>query len=138
MNPWTLLAISICLEIVATNLLKVSDGFTKLLPTIGSLTLYAISFYFVSLVFRTLSVGLVYAIWSGVGIVLTAIVAYFAFGQKIDTAGLIGMALIISGVLVINLFSQTGHLILQMKCNQAHKFLFFLQNKIMLVINSSL
>ena len=106
MNPWTLLAISICLEIVATNLLKVSDGFTKLLPTIGSLTLYAISFYFV---FRTLSVGLVYAIWSGVGIVLTAIVAYFAFGQKIDTAGLIGMALIISGVLVINLFSQTGH-----------------------------
>ena len=50
-----------------------------------------------------------YAIWSGVGIVLTAIVAYFAFGQKIDTAGLIGMALIISGVLVINLFSQTGH-----------------------------
>ena len=47
--------------------------------------------------------------WSGVGIVLTAIVAYFAFGQKIDTAGLIGMALIISGVLVINLFSQTGH-----------------------------
>ena len=67
MNPWTLLAISICLEIVATNLLKVSDGFTKLLPTIGSLTLYAISFYFVSLVFLTLSVGLVYAIWSGVG-----------------------------------------------------------------------
>ena len=100
MNPWTLLAISICLEIVATNLLKVSDGFTKLLPTVGSLTLYAISFYFVSIV---------YAIWSGVGIVLTAIVAYFALGQKIDTAGLIGMALIISGVLVINLFSQTGH-----------------------------
>ena len=109
MNPWILLAISICLEIVATNLLKVSDGFTKLLPTVGSLALYAISFYFVSSVFRTLSVGLVYAIWSGVGIVLTAIVAYFAFGQKIDTAGLIGMALIISGVLVINLFSQTGH-----------------------------
>ena len=76
---------------------------------VGSLALYAISFYFVSIVFRTLSVGLVYAIWSGVGIVLTAIVAYFAFGQKIDTAGLIGMALIISGVLVINLFSQTGH-----------------------------
>ena len=96
-------------QFINPNLLKVSDGFTKLLPTIGSLTLYAISFYFVSLVFRTLSVGLVYAIWSGVGIVLTAIVAYFAFGQKIDTAGLIGMALIISGVLVINLFSQTGH-----------------------------
>ena len=60
MNPWILLAISICLEIgLATNLLKVSDGFTKLLPTVGSLALYAISFYFVSIVFRTLSVGLV-------------------------------------------------------------------------------
>ena len=87
MNPWTLLAISICLEIVATNLLKVSDGFTKLLPTVGSLTLYAISFYFVSIVFRTLSVGLVYAIWSGVGIVLTAIVAYSHLVRKLIPLG---------------------------------------------------
>ena len=109
MNPWTLLAISIALEIVATNLLKVSDGFTKLLPTLGALSLYSVSFYLVSIVFRTLSVGLVYAIWSGVGIVLTAVVAYFAFGQKIDTAGLIGIGLIIAGVLVINLFSATSH-----------------------------
>lgn len=109
MNPWILLAISICLEIAATNLLKLSDGFTKLAPTIGSLTLYAVSFYFVSIIFRTLSVGLVYAIWSGVGIVLTAVVAYFAFGQKIDTAGMIGIGLIIAGVLVINLFSATSH-----------------------------
>lgn len=109
MNPWILLAFSIALEIVATNLLKVSDSFTKVIPTVASLTLYAISFYCVSIVFRTLSVGLVYAIWSGVGIVLTAVVAYFAFGQKIDTAGLIGMGLIIFGVLVINLFSQSAH-----------------------------
>ena len=111
MNPWILLAVSICLEIVATNLLKVSDGFTKPLPTLGALAFYvplqyrSLFPYFVAIIFRTLSVGLVYAIWSGVGIVLTAIVAYFAFGQKIDTAGLIGMGLIICGVLVINLFS---------------------------------
>ena len=98
MNPWILLAVSICLEIVATNLLKVSDGFTKPLPTLGALAFYGCSFYFVAIIFRTLSVGLVYAI-----------VAYFAFGQKIDTAGLIGMGLIICGVLVINLFSQTAH-----------------------------
>ncbi|OOF39919.1 MULTISPECIES: DMT family transporter [Rodentibacter] len=109
MNPWILLAISICLEIAATNLLKLSDGFTKLFPTVGSLTLYAISFYFVSIIFRSLPVGLVYAIWSGVGIVLTAVVAYFAFGQKIDTAGIIGIGLIIAGVLVINLFSSASH-----------------------------
>lgn len=109
MNPWILLAFSIGLEIIATNLLKLSNGFTKLYPTIGSLVLYTLSFYCVSIVFRTLPVGLVYAIWSGVGIVLTAIVAYFAFGQKIDLAGLIGIALIIAGVLVINLFSSTSH-----------------------------
>ena len=97
------------LKIVATNLLKVSDGFTKLYPPFGSLAAICNFRFILSPVFRTLSVGLVYAIWSGVGIVLTAIVAYFAFGQKIDTAGLIGMTLIISGVLVINLFSQIGH-----------------------------
>lgn len=109
MNPWILLAISICLEIAATNLLKLSDGFTKLTPTVGSLTLYAIAFYLLSIIFRTLPVGLVYAIWSGVGIILTAVVAYFAFGQKIDTAGLIGIGLIIIGVFIINLFSTTTH-----------------------------
>ena len=94
---------------MATNLLKVSDGFTKLLPTVGSLALYAISFYFVSIVFPNAFCGLGLRHLVGRWHCLTTIVAYFAFGQKIDTAGLIGMALIISGVLVINLFSQTGH-----------------------------
>ncbi|QHB16769.1 MULTISPECIES: DMT family transporter [Mannheimia] len=106
MNVWILLAISICLEIAATNLLKLSNGFTKAVPTISSLALYGLSFYFLSIIFRTLPVGIVYAVWSGVGIILTAIVAYFAFGQKIDLAGLIGIALILAGVLVINLFSK--------------------------------
>lgn len=109
MNPWLLLAISIGLEIAATNLLKLSDGFTKIIPTSISLGLYAISFYFLSIIFRSLPVGIVYAVWSGVGIVLTAVVAYFAFGQKPDTPALIGMGLIIAGVLVINLFSQSSH-----------------------------
>lgn len=106
MNVWILLAISICIEVVATNLLKLSNGFTKVVPTVGSLALYGLSFYFLSIIFRTLPVGIVYAVWSGVGIILTALVAYFAFGQKIDVAGMIGIGLIISGVLVINLFSK--------------------------------
>lgn len=106
MNVWILLAISICIEVVATNLLKLSNGFTKVVPTIGSLALYGLSFYFLSIIFRTLPVGIVYAVWSGVGIILTALVAYFAFGQKIDVAGMIGIGLIIAGVLVINLFSK--------------------------------
>lgn len=106
MNVWILLAISICIEVVATNLLKLSNGFTKVVPTVGSLALYGLSFYFLSIIFRTLPVGIVYAVWSGVGIILTALVAYFAFGQKIDVAGMIGIGLIIAGVLVINLFSK--------------------------------
>lgn len=76
------------------------------MPTVSSLLLYGLSFYGVSLVYRTLPVGIVYAIWSGVGIVLTAIVAYFAFNQKIDLAGLVGIGLILAGVMVIHLFSK--------------------------------
>lgn len=106
MNAWVLLGISIGLEIIATSLLKLSNGFTKLVPTVSSMALYGLSFYCVSIVYRTLPVGIVYAVWSGVGIVVTAIVAYFAFGQKIDGAGLAGIALILAGVLVINLFSK--------------------------------
>ncbi len=109
MSPWLLLGGSIGLEVIATNLLKLSDGFTKPLPTISALLIYALSFYLVSIVFRSLPVGLVYAVWSGVGIVLTAMVAYFAFGQKLDMPAMLGIALIISGVLVINLFSTTNH-----------------------------
>ena len=109
MNPWLLLGSSIGLEVIATNLLKLSDGFTKPIPTISALLIYTLSFYLVSIVFRSLPVGLVYAVWSGVGIILTAIVAYFAFGQKLDMPAMLGIALIISGVLVINLFSTTNH-----------------------------
>ncbi|MGX2947304.1 DMT family transporter [Frederiksenia canicola] len=108
MHPWFLLFISIMSEICGTTALKYSDGFTKPIPTVIALVAYTLSFYLVSIVFRTLPVGLVYAIWSGVGIVLTAVIAYFAFGQKPDLAGFIGMAMIIGGVLVINLFSNTS------------------------------
>lgn len=108
MNPWILLFISILCEICGTTALKYSDGFTKPAPTIIALCAFGLAFYMVSIVFRTLPVGLVYAIWSGVGIVLTAVIAYFAFGQKPDLAGFIGMAMIIGGVLVINLFSNTS------------------------------
>ena len=108
MSPWILLFISICAEICGTTALKYSDGFTKPLPTVAVLLAFGIAFYLVSIVFRTLPVGLFYAVWSGAGIVFTAIVAFFAFGQKPDLAGFIGMAMIVGGVLVINLFSNTS------------------------------
>lgn len=110
MNPWILLFISIAAEICGTTALKYSDGFSKPLPTIIALSAFGFALFLVSIVYRSLPVGLVYAIWSGAGIVLTAIIAYFAFGQKPDLAGFIGMAMIVGGVLVINLFSKaTAH-----------------------------
>lgn len=108
MNAWVLLAISIMAEVCGTSALKMSDGFTKPMPTIVGIIAFGIALYLVSIVFRTLPVGLVYAVWSGSGIVLTALVAFFAFGQRPDLFGLIGMAMILGGVLVINLFSNTS------------------------------
>lgn len=109
MNHWILLAISIVAEIFGTTMLKQSDGFTKLAPTLAALCAFALAFYLVSLVFRVLPVGIVYAIWSGVGIVATALIGWLIFGQKPDLPAILGIAMIIGGVVVINLFSKSGH-----------------------------
>ncbi|XXQ67273.1 DMT family transporter [Neisseriaceae bacterium B1] len=109
MNHWILLAISIACEIFGTTMLKHSDGFTKLAPTLAAMLAFGVAFYLVSLVFRVLPVGIVYAIWSGVGIVATALIGWTIFGQKPDLAAILGMAMIVGGVIVINLFSKTGH-----------------------------
>lgn len=109
MNPWFLLACAICIEVVGTNCIKASEGFSKPLPTAIAIGAFGIALYLLSLITKSLPIGIVYAVWSGAGIVLTAIVAYFAFGQKPDLAGTIGMAMILGGVLVINLFSSSGH-----------------------------
>lgn len=109
MNHWILLVIAIAAEICGTTLLKQSDGFSKLYPTVGAMLAFGMAFYLVSLVFRVLPVGIVYAIWSGVGIVATALIGWLIFGQKPDLAATLGMAMIVGGVVVINLFSKTGH-----------------------------
>ena len=106
MNHWLALAIAITFEVIATTLLKFSDSFSKALPTISSLLCYGISFYLVSLAFRTIPMGTAYAIWSGCGIVLLALVG-LVLGQKLDPPVIIGIALIVAGVLVINLLSKT-------------------------------
>lgn len=99
------LAIAIVAEVVATSFLKSCEGFTRLWPSVVVLVGYAFAFYFLSLTLRSLSVGIVYAIWSGVGIVLVSLIAWILFGQKLDLPAMVGMALIIVGVVVINLFS---------------------------------
>ena len=101
------LAIAIVAEVIATSFLKSCEGFTRLWPSIIVLVGYAFAFYFLSLTLRSLSVGIVYAIWSGAGIVLVSIIAWILFGQKLDVPAVIGIALIIAGVAVINLFSKS-------------------------------
>jgi small multidrug resistance pump len=106
MNSIIFLAIAIISEVIATTALKLSDGFTKIIPSIVVAVGYGVSFYFLSLSLKTLSIGVAYAIWSGVGIVLTIAVGIFLWRETLDTARIIGSTLIIGGVLIINLFSK--------------------------------
>ncbi len=104
------LSIAIVAEVVATNALKASEEFSKLGPSIIVIVGYGIAFYFLSLVLKTIPVGVAYAIWSGVGIVLVAIVAAVIFKQVLDIPSIVGIVLIVSGVVVMNVYSKTiGH-----------------------------
>ncbi|KUF40222.1 multidrug efflux SMR transporter [Myroides marinus] len=101
------LLFAILLETIATTMLKASEGFTKPIPTAITLIGYAGAFYLLSLTLRTIPIGIAYALWSGIGIVLVTVAAYFLYKQKLDTPALIGISLIIIGVLVIQLFSKS-------------------------------
>lgn len=105
---WTLLLIAIVSEVVATSALKASDGFTRLGPSVLVVVGYGAAFYFLSLTLRILPVGVAYALWSGIGVVLITLVSWWWFGQKLDGPALLGMGLIVAGVLVLNLFSRTA------------------------------
>ncbi|MQS00143.1 SMR family transporter [Gluconobacter aidae] len=104
------LGIAIFAEIVATSLLKASEGFTRFVPTVILGAGYLVAFYCLSMALKEIPTGIAYAIWSGVGIVLVAVIAWIFQGQRLDLPAMIGMGLIIVGVLVMNLFSTTtGH-----------------------------
>ena len=104
---WVYLLIAIAAEVFSTSVLKTADGFTRLWPTLGVIFGYGLSLYFLSLALRSISVGIAYALWSGVGIVCIACIGYFAYGQRLDAAALAGLALILAGILVINLLSKS-------------------------------
>ncbi len=106
MNNLIYLLLAIVFETSATTLLKFSDGFTKLLPTLASIMLYILSFYCLSTCLKTVPIGIAYAIWSALGIVLITVIGIVAFKQTPDWAAIIGLLLIILGVGVINLFSK--------------------------------
>lgn len=101
------LLIAIVAEVIATSALKQAEGFTKLGPSVIVVVGYCIAFFCLSLTLRTLPVGIAYAIWSGVGIVLVTGFAWVYYGQKLDLPALIGLGLIIAGVVVINLMSKS-------------------------------
>ncbi len=107
MQQWILLAVAIVSEVIATSYLKATEGFTRLWPSVIVVAGYLLAFYFLSLTLRTIPVGVAYAIWSGVGVVLIALSGWLFLGQSLDIPALIGLSLIVAGVVVINVFSQT-------------------------------
>ena len=110
MTAYYYLAIAICAEVIATVSMKAVKGFSTPLPLVLVIVGYAIAFWMLILVVRTIPVGIAYAIWAGLGIVLVSIAALVLYQQKLDLPAVLGMGLIVSGVLVIQLFSQsTSH-----------------------------
>jgi len=104
------LLIAIVSEVIGTSALKASEGFTKLGPSVLVVLGFSVAFYCLSLVLRSIPMGVAYAIWSGLGIFLISIVGFIIFDQKLYVAAIVGIVLIISGVVVMNVFSNTvGH-----------------------------
>jgi small multidrug resistance pump len=104
---WLYLSVAIVCEVIATSALKSSDGFTRPLPSAMVVAGYATAFYFLSLTLRTIPVGVAYAVWAGVGVVLISMVGWLMFDQELDTAAFVGIGLIAAGVVVLNLFSKS-------------------------------
>jgi small multidrug resistance pump len=104
---WIFLAFAIVAEVIATTALRATDGFTRPAPSVIVVVGYATSFYFLSLTLRSIPMGVTYAIWSGVGIVLISLAGFIIYNQRLDVAALVGMGLIVAGVVVIQLFSKT-------------------------------
>ena len=108
MNKWIYLSLAIFSEVLATASLKSTEGFTKLWPSVLVLVGYSAAFYFLSMTLDSIPIGVAYAIWSGVGVAAITLVSIFFLDQKIDTAGFIGIGLIVAGVIVLRLFSESA------------------------------
>ncbi len=107
MNHWLALAIAIVAEVVATSTMKSTNEFTRFWPSLVVVLGYGAGFYFMAISLRVLPVGIMYAIWAGMGIVLVSVIAWVVHRQALDMPAIIGIGLIIAGVVVINVFSRT-------------------------------
>jgi small multidrug resistance pump len=105
MTTYAALVIAIVFEVIGTTFLKQTEQFTRLWPTLISLASYAAAFYLLSIALKTLPVGIAYAIWSGLGIVLVSIIGWVVFRQALDLPAIIGLGFIIAGIIIVNTFS---------------------------------
>tara|TARA_B100001121_G_C18459791_1_gene512698 strand:+ start:392 stop:724 length:333 start_codon:yes stop_codon:yes gene_type:complete len=108
LSNWLFLGLAIFSEVLATSFLKSSEGFTKLWPSVIVFAGYMLAFYFLSLTLETIPIGVAYAIWSGVGVASITLVSVIAFDQKIDFSAIVGIGLIITGVIVLRVFSDAS------------------------------
>ncbi|WP_226550690.1 MULTISPECIES: DMT family transporter [Celeribacter] len=107
-TQYIFLILAICFEVIGTTAMAASQQFTKLIPVLILVVSYGLSFYFLSQTLKVVPVGIAYAVWSGLGIVLISLIGLVFLGQKLDLPAILGMSMIIAGVLVIHLFSQTA------------------------------
>lgn len=108
MQQWIFLSVAIVSEVIATSALKASEGFTRLWPSLIVAAGYIAAFYFLSLTLKTIPIGVAYAVWSGAGIALIAVIAWVFFGQTLDIPAILGLSLIVAGVIILNVFSKTA------------------------------
>ena len=108
MNHWAALGAAILAEVLATSALKASGSFTRLWPSAAVVTGYVLAFLFLSVAIRSIPIGVAYAVWSGIGIVLVTAAGWLLYGQRLDGPALAGLGLIVAGVAVLRLFSRTA------------------------------
>ncbi|MEX0622595.1 MAG: SMR family transporter, partial [Saccharospirillum sp.] len=106
MQNWVFLSIAIVAEVIATSAMKSSEEFSRFWPSLIVVVGYVLAIYFLSLTLRTIPVGIAYAIWAGMGIVLIALASWLLYGQRLDFPAILGMGFIIAGVVTINVFSK--------------------------------
>ena len=107
LQAWFYLLVAIVAEVTATSALKASAAFTRPGASAVVVVGYSVAFYFLARALDTVPVGVAYAVWSGIGIVLITLIAWLVYGQALDLAAIVGLALIVAGVVVLNLFSKT-------------------------------
>ncbi|MGI9337447.1 MAG: DMT family transporter [Gammaproteobacteria bacterium] len=107
MKYWGFLLVAIIAEVIGTAFLRQSEGFSKLAPSLAVVVGFGLSFYFLSLTLKVIPVGIAYAVWSGLGLVLISLIGWKVFGEKLGAASLLGIALILAGVIILHFSTKT-------------------------------